>query len=91
MVKYSTCSWYLVRALESASLASCKRPATFIDSICPKNQPGKNKESRNEIQRPTDRIVSYCLALHTQNTGLRQVDLEPSPERVGDRINMEKQ
>ena len=58
MVKYSTCSWYLVRALESASLASCKRPATFIDSICPKNQPGKNKESRNEIQRrPTDCIV----------------------------------
>ena len=44
--------------LKSASPASCKTPATFIDSIRPNNQPGKkNKESRNEIQLPTNRIV----------------------------------
>ena len=43
--------------LESASPASSKTPATFIDSIHPYNQPGKNKESRNEIQLPTNRIV----------------------------------
>ena len=43
--------------LESASPASCKTPATFIDSIHPNNQQGKNKESRNEIQLPTNCIV----------------------------------
>ena len=35
----NTCD--LVQSLESAYPAFCK----FIDSICPKNQPGKNKES----------------------------------------------
>ena len=50
MMKKSTYTWDLVRALESASPASCKTPATLIDSIHPKDQPGKNKESRNEIQ-----------------------------------------
>ena len=53
----STYTWDLVPALESASPASCKTPATFIDSICPNNQPGKNKESRNEIQLSANRIV----------------------------------
>ena len=50
-------SWDLVRALESASPASCKTPATYIDSICPNSQPGKNKEPRNEIQLSANRIV----------------------------------
>ena len=36
-------------------------------------------------------IVSYCLGLRTQNPGLREVDLEPSPERGSDKINMLKQ
>ena len=58
MMKYSTYTWDLVRAFESASPASCKRPATFIDSICPKNQPEKSKEPRNDIQLPTN-----CIAL----------------------------
>ena len=44
--EYSTYTWDLVRALESASPASCKRPATYIDSIRANNQPGKSKESR---------------------------------------------
>ena len=57
MMKQSTYIWDLVRSLESASPASCKTPATLIDSICPNNQPGKNKESRDEIQLPTNRIV----------------------------------
>ena len=56
-MKESTYTWDLVRALESASPTSCKTPATFIDSIRPNNQPGKNKESRNEIQLPTNCIV----------------------------------
>ena len=36
-------------------------------------------------------IVSYCLAVHKQTPGLREVDLEPSPKRGGDKINMLKQ
>ena len=35
-------------------------------------------------------IVSYCLALRTQNPGLREVDLGPSPKRGSDKINMLK-
>ena len=32
----------------------------------------------------------YCLGLRTQNTGLRKLDLEPSPKRGSDKINMLK-
>ena len=46
-----------MRALESASPASCKISATFIDSIRPNNEPGKNKESRNEIEPSANRII----------------------------------
>ena len=67
-------------ALESATPASCKIPATFIDSIRPNNQPIKNKESRNEIQLP-----------RSVYTGLKEVDLEPSPKTGSDKINMQKQ
>ena len=56
MMKYSTYTWDLVRAFESASPASCKTPATFIDSIRPNNLPEKSKEPRNEIQLPTNHI-----------------------------------
>ena len=38
----------------------------------------------------SQQIVSYCLGLHTHNPGLREVDLEPSPKRVSDRIDMLK-
>ena len=57
MMKKSTYTLDLVRALESASHASCKTPATFIDSIRPNNQPGKNKKSRNEIELSVNCIV----------------------------------
>ena len=57
MMKYSTYTWDLVRALESASPASCKTPATCIDSIRPKNYPGKSKEPRNKIQLPRKHII----------------------------------
>ena len=30
----------------------------------------------------SQQIVSYCLGLRTQNPGLKEVDLEPSPKRV---------
>ena len=81
-----TYTWDLVQALESVSPISCKTPATFIDSICSNIQAGKSKESRNEIQLPTDLTVLY-----TQNPGLREVDLKPSPKRGSDKNNMLKQ
>ena len=33
-------------------------------------------------------IVSYCLGLSTQNPRLTEVDLQPSPKRGSDKINM---
>ena len=36
-------------------------------------------------------IVSYCLGLRTQNQGLREVDVEPSPKCGSEKINMLKQ
>ena len=38
----------------------------------------------------SQQIVSYCLGLRTQNPGLREVDLEPSPKRGSDKIKMLK-
>ena len=88
-MKNSTYTWDLVRALQSASLASCKTPGTLIDSIRPnkKSEKIKNPEMRFKFQQ----ILSYCLGLRTQNPGLRDVDLEPSPKRGSDKINMLKQ
>ena len=57
MMKYSTYTWDLVWALEAASPASCKTPATFIDSTHPNSSPEKSKEPRNEIQLPTNCTV----------------------------------
>ena len=39
----------------------------------------------------SQQIVSYCLGLRIQNPGLREVDLEPSPKRGSDKVNMLKQ
>ena len=36
-------------------------------------------------------IILYCLGLCIQNPGLREVDLEPSPKRGSDKINIQKQ
>ena len=46
----------------------------------------KNPEMRSNFQQ----IVSYCLDLHTQKPGLREVDLEPSPKGGSNQINMQK-
>ena len=54
---YLTYTWDLVQALESASPASCKAPATSIDSICPNNHPRRNKKSWKRIKLPTNRII----------------------------------
>ena len=85
MMKYSTYTWDLVQALESASPASCKTPATFIDSTT-----NLKKAKKPEMRFNSQQIALYCLGLRTQNPGLREVDLEPSPKRGSDKINMLK-
>ena len=40
-----TYTWDLMWALEATSRASCKTPATSIDSIHPNNQPRRNRKS----------------------------------------------
>ena len=42
----------------------------------------KNPEKRKKSQQ----IISYCFGLRTQNAGLREVDLDPSPKRGSDKI-----
>ena len=79
----------MVQALESASPASWKTGATFIDSIHPNNQPGKSKDP--EMRSYFQQILFYCLGLHTHNPELREVDLKPSHMRGSDKINMQKQ
>ena len=95
MIKYPTYTCGLCQALESASSASCKTPATFIDSICHfylLHQTISRKKAKNpEIRFKSQQIILHCLGLHTQNPGLREVDLEASPKRGSDKINMLKQ
>ena len=46
------------------------------------------KETKNTIKRSnSQQIESYCLELHMQKPGLREVDLEPSPKRGNCKIN----
>ena len=47
----------------------------------------KNPEMRCNFQQ----IILYCLHPNKQNTGLREVHLEPSPKRGSDKINIPKQ
>ena len=88
MMKYSTYTGDLLQALESASPASWKTPVTFIDSIHPNSQAGKNEDSK--IRFNSQQIVSYCLGLCMQNQVLREIDLEPSLKRGSNKIKMLK-
>ena len=80
---YSTYTWDLVQALESAFLASCKTPATSIDSICSNNhqEETENPEKISDSQQ----ILSHCLGLHTQNSEEREANLET--KKFSDKIN----
>ena len=39
----------------------------------------------------SQQITSYCPGLGTQNPGLKEVDLDPSPKRGSDKTNMLKE
>ena len=82
---YSTYTWDLLPPLKSASPASCKTPASSIDSICPNNHTRGNQRSCKKTN--SQQIISYCIDLHTQNPGLREVDFEPSTKWDSDQMN----
>ena len=56
-MKYSTDSWDLVQAFQSAPAASCKTPVIPIDPICRNNQARRNKRSSKKIKLPTNCMV----------------------------------
>ena len=63
---------------------------SYIYWFHPPKQIARKKERTPEMRFNLQQIVSYCLGLRTQNPGLREVDLEPSPKRGSEKINMLK-
>ena len=60
--------------------------------LIPSAQTISQKKAKNSGMRfYSKQIVSYCLGLHKQNPGLREVDLEPNPKRGSGKINMLKE
>ena len=49
------------------------------------------KQNKKQKKSNSQQIISYCFGLCTQNPGLREVDLKPSPKRGSDKINRLKQ
>ena len=55
--------------------------------LAPPTQTIIQEERKNPVKRSnSQQTVLYCLGLSTQNPGLREVDLEPSPKRGTIRI-----
>ena len=51
----------------------------------------QDKAKNPEIRFTSQQIVLYCLNLRTHNPGLREVDLENSPKKGTDKVNMLQQ
>ena len=79
----------MVRALESPPPASCKTASTSIDTIHPKNQPRKSKNSY-EKSKPPRNCIKLSRPMYTKPRA-ESVDLEPSPKTGSDKINMLRQ
>ena len=63
-------------------------PKTFTSST----QRIIQKETKNPEKRSNFcQVLLYCVGLRTQNPGLREVDLEPSPKRGTGKINRLRQ
>ena len=65
-----------------------RQPHSLIPSA---QTPNQGKAKNPEIRFNSQQIVSKRLQLCTQNPGLREVDLEPTPKQCSDKINMLKQ
>ena len=87
MMKYPSYTCDLVPALELASPASCKTPATLI---LPTQIITTKKPTNQKLRFNSQQIILSSLGLHTQNPGLREVGFEPRPKRGSDKINMLK-
>ena len=60
--------------------------------LIPSTQTFNQKKPTNpEMRFNSQKIILYCLGLRTQNPGLREVGLEPSPKGGSDKINILKQ
>ena len=70
-------------------LPPARHPPHFMISSAQTINQEKTKNS--EIRSNFQQIVLYCLGLRTQKPGLREVDLEHSPKRGSDKVNMLKQ
>ena len=81
---YSTYTWDLVQAFESAFLASCKTP----DPLTLSAQTIIQEETENpEKISDSQQILSHCLGIHTQNSEESEINLETSPKKFRDKIN----
>ena len=88
MIKKSTHIWDLIGALKSTSPVSCRNHSypliLFTQTI---NQ----KETHDQDMFNSKKIASYPHGLRTQNPGIREVGLEPSPKRGSAKINLLRQ
>ena len=67
------------------------RPRHHQHLLIPSAQTNSLKKTKNtEMRFNFHEIVAYCFGVCTQKTGLREVDLEPSPKRGSNKINMLK-
>ena len=89
MMKYSTYTWDLVHTIESASLPPPRHQPHLLSPTA--KSISQKKAWNAEIRCNSQQIVLYCLGLRTHNPGLMEVDLEPSPTRGIEMINMLKQ
>ena len=72
----------------SISIPCLLQDTSHIYSFHPPKQLTRKKNP--DMRFNSQQIVSYCLGLCTQNAGLRQVDLEPSPKGGSNKIKMLK-
>ena len=75
----------------SVSIPCLLQDTSHIHWFHPPKTINQEKTKKTEMTSNFQEIKSYCLGLRTQNPGLREVDLEPSPKRGSDKINMETQ
>ena len=79
--------WIWCEPLTQHALPAARhQPHLLIPSAQTINQ---EKTNNPEMRSNFQQTISYCLGLHLQNPGLREVDLEPSPKRGSDKINMQ--
>ena len=75
----------------SVSIPSLEQGISSIYWFYPPKESARKRTKNREMISNSLQIILLCLSLRTQNPGLREVDLEPSPMKGGDKINILKQ